>query len=385
MCIVEGCPEAAPARWSSAVPAVSRFGLAWESKRWRSGQPFSLFPLFSPKSKGPFPGGHTATRPAAPALGGVGVLSPPACPCLGTVCFPPPAGCPEGVPGAERRLLARRPGIRQLDPSRPRHRGRDGELAPPVSPHGWAPTDALDTRECSGLGSPGMLWIPGNAPVWGSPGMLWIPGDALVWGSPGMLWMPRNAPVWGSPGILWMPGNAPVWGSPGMLWMPGNAPVWGSPGMLWMPGNAPVWGSPEMLRMPGNAPVWGSPEMLRIPWDALVWGPWGCSSSGGRGDASAPPRGWSPGQDAAPEAALLGVVQRSEASEEGVHGGPFLGCRGPGARHGGAAPAAAAMLRAPLSPHPTAWLSGGWEEGPGQAQCLRFSLSSLACACSLSA
>ena len=147
----------------------------------------------------------------------------------------------------------------------------------------------------------------------------------------------------------------------------------------------PTAGRPRMLWIPGNAPVWGSPEMLRIPWDALVWGPWGCSSSGGRGDASAPPRGWSPGQDAAPEAALLGVVQRSEASEEGVHGGPFLGCRGPGARHGGAAPAAAAMLRAPLSPHPTAWLSGGWEEGPGQAQCLRFSLSSLACACSLSA
>lgn len=150
---------------------------------------------------------------------------PPACPCSRSGCFPPPAGCPEGESGAEQHLLARRPGIRQLDLARPRHRGRDGELAPPVSPRGRAPGDAPDAQECSGLGFPGMLWFG----------------------------IPRDAPV------------------------------------------------------PGR----------------------------GRRRCLLTPRGWTP-QDAAPEAAALGVVQGSEASEEGgAHGGTFLGCWGPGpAREG---------------------------------------------------
>lgn len=237
----------------------------------------------NPSFQRPLSWGTHSDTPQCPCFGRGWGLSPPACPCSRTVvCFPPPAGCPEGAPGAEQHLLARRPGIRQLDPAWPRHRGRDGELAPPVSP-----------------------------PVAGCPGMLQMPGDALVWG-------PQGCCCLGSLGMLRMPGDAQ--GCSGL----------GSLGML----------------------------HFGVPRDALVRGPKGCSGSG-QGTEETPLH--------PPGAGALGrmrpLKQQSWVWCKGVKparrgcAGAYFGLPGAGTLPG-AAPATAAMLRTPLSPHPMAWPRG---------------------------
>lgn len=158
----------------------------------------------------------------------------------------------------------------------------------------------------------------------------------------------------------------------------------GSLGMLWMGRDVLVWG-------PQGCCCLGSPRMLWMPWDTP--GAWGCSGLGSLemlwfGDAAVQsmggrrplctPRGCSPGRDAAPEAAVLGVAWRSKAGEEGA---PVWAARSWG-QHPVAAPAAGAMLRTPLTP----WAGPGVLRGGSQAgtalfllfiPCLRLFPSSL--------
>lgn len=96
-------------------------------------------------------------------------------------------------------------------------------------------------------------------------------------------------------------------------------------------------------RVPPRLDAWGCagcPGMLRMPRDAPAWDPQGWSGLEPKGmlrfragdgpDTSASPWGWSPGQDATPEAAALTTVQSQRGW--GVQG-HILGCQGPGPAH----------------------------------------------------
>lgn len=181
------------------------------------------------------------------------------------------------------------------------------------------------------------------SPAAGHAGMLrfGVPGDALVWGSQGlgslgMLWVPEDAHAWGPWGCLGLGslgfGSSGLGslGSPGMLWIPEDAQAWGPQGWsrFGVPEDAQVWG-------PQGCCSLGSLGMLWILEDAQAWGPQGYSDlgspgmlqfrAGSGGDASA-----SPQQDAAPEAAVLGVEQSRDASEDRVCRGTFFALLGAG-------------------------------------------------------
>lgn len=190
MGIVEGCPEATPARRSSAVPGL---WLTLESKCYCSGQAPSLFPLFFPQipaSAGPFPGGHTAIAPSAPTLGGAGGVS-----------------LASGLSMFEERLFSSSGRLSG---------GRIGSGAASLGQTAWNSATgsgpAPPLRQRRGAGTSRVPPWPGAWGCSGCPGMLWfgIPRDALVWG-------PWECSSLGSPGMLrfWAGGGGGSFSPPG--------------------------------------------------------------------------------------------------------------------------------------------------------------------------
>lgn len=219
MCIIEDSPGAIPVASPVSAPLLSL----------KAQLPIALF------------AGYTKQRLSQCVQEGLGSLASSLSGFEDGIIFPPPqAGCLEGTLGAEERILARRPGIQELDLAIVAETGSWHPQCPPVA--GCTGCSGWGRQRCSTLASLGMFLL-------GSLGMLWLRSlGMLLLGSLGVLWL-------GSLGMLQL-------GSLGMLLL-------GYLGVLWFG----PWGCSGWGHQGCSGP--GSREMLRF-------------RTGDREDASAP-------------------------------------------------------------------------------------------------